>query len=61
MQDPNIDYSLQRLSKMVPKHADDPDRLSKVKYMILEGKKFFRKMSGGGYRDLKVYFLGISL
>jgi len=31
MQDPTIDYSLQRLSKMIPKHADDPDRLSKVK------------------------------
>lgn len=29
MQDPTIDYSLQRLSKMIPKHADDPDRLSK--------------------------------
>ncbi len=31
MQDPTIDYSLQRLSKMIPKHADDPDRLSKVR------------------------------
>lgn len=30
MQDPTIDHSLQRLSKMIPKHADDPDRLSKV-------------------------------
>jgi hypothetical protein len=30
MQDPTIDYSLQRLSKMIPKHADDPDRLPKV-------------------------------
>ncbi len=30
MQDPTIDYSLQRLSKLIPKHADDPDRLSKV-------------------------------
>ncbi|CAF1122130.1 unnamed protein product [Rotaria sordida] len=29
MQDPTIDHSLQRLSKMIPKHADDPDRLSK--------------------------------
>ncbi|UJR20993.1 hypothetical protein I4U23_024094 [Adineta vaga] len=29
MQDPTIDYSLQRLSKLIPKHADDPDRLSK--------------------------------
>jgi hypothetical protein len=33
MQDPTIDYSLQRLSKMIPKHADDPDRLSKVKFL----------------------------
>ena len=31
MQDPTIDYTLQRLSKMIPKHADDPERLSKVK------------------------------
>ncbi len=31
MQDPTIDYSLQRLSKMIPKHTDDPDRLSKVR------------------------------
>jgi hypothetical protein len=31
MQDPTIDYSLQRLSKMIPKHADDPDRLPKVR------------------------------
>lgn len=30
MQDPAIDYSLQRLSKLIPKNADDPDRLSKV-------------------------------
>lgn len=30
MQDPTIDYSFQRLSKLIPKHADDPDRLSKV-------------------------------
>jgi hypothetical protein len=30
MQDPTIDYSLQRLSKLIPKHADDPDRLPKV-------------------------------
>ena len=32
MQDPTIDYSLQRLSKLIPKHADDPDRLPKVRY-----------------------------
>jgi early B-cell factor len=31
IQDPTIDYSLQRLSKMIPKHVDDPDRLSKVR------------------------------
>ena len=31
LQDPTIDYSLQRLSKMIPKHADDPDRLPKVR------------------------------
>ena len=31
LQDPTIDYSLQRLSKMIPKHTDDPDRLPKVK------------------------------
>jgi hypothetical protein len=30
MQDPVIDYSLQRLAKLIPKHADDPDRLPKV-------------------------------
>jgi len=30
MQDPTIDYSFQRLSKLIPKHPDDPDRLSKV-------------------------------
>lgn len=29
MQEPTIDYSLQRLSKMIPKHVDDPDRLTK--------------------------------
>jgi len=34
MQDPTIDYSLQRLSKLVPKHADDPDRLPKVNTKI---------------------------
>jgi len=34
MQDPTIDYSLLRLSKLIPKHAEDPDRLSKVKYMF---------------------------
>jgi hypothetical protein len=39
MQDPTIDYSLQRLSKMIPKHADDPDRLSKVR----ERKNFLIK------------------
>ena len=33
MQEPTIDYSLQRLSKMVPKHVDDPDRLSKVNFI----------------------------
>ncbi len=37
MQDPTIDYSLQRLSKLIPKHADDPDRLSKVE----ETKRFY--------------------
>jgi hypothetical protein len=39
MQDPTIDYTLQRLSKMIPKHADDPDRLSKVikKWFFLIG------------------------
>lgn len=31
MQDPTIEYSLQRLMKLLPKHADDPDRLSKVR------------------------------
>jgi hypothetical protein len=30
MHDPTIDYSLQRLSKLIPKHTDDPDRLPKV-------------------------------
>jgi len=35
MQDPTIDYSLQRLSKMIPKHTDDPDRLSKVTKEII--------------------------
>ncbi|CAF0999937.1 unnamed protein product [Adineta ricciae] len=29
MQDPTIEYSLQRLMKLLPKHTDDPDRLSK--------------------------------
>ncbi len=38
MQDPTIDYSLLRLSKLIPKHAEDPDRLSKVKYMFLQAR-----------------------
>lgn len=41
MQDPNIDYSLQRLSKMIPKNADDPDRLSKVRKKLSDKMKIF--------------------
>jgi len=46
MQDPTIDYSLQRLSKMIPKHADDPDRLSKVfSFFFLKYLNSFEKSS----------------
>jgi hypothetical protein len=47
MQDPTIDYSLQRLSKLIPKHADDPDRLPKVNmkfiFFYLKYLENFRK------------------
>jgi hypothetical protein len=46
MQDPTIDYSLQRLSKLVPKHADDPERLSKVKYKIIHLFFYLKQILG---------------
>ena len=34
LSDPTIDYGFQRLSKLIPKHPGDPERIPKVNIVV---------------------------